>query len=29
VHAYKGTEGIVAQGERSTYYTGAALPERY
>jgi hypothetical protein len=28
VHAYKGTEGIVAS-ERSTYYTGAALPEKY
>jgi len=29
VHAYKGTQGIVGRGERSTYYTGAALPDRY
>ena len=29
VHAYKGTRGIVGRGEPSTYYTGAALPDRY
>src|SRR5262249_52856352 len=29
VHAYKGTQGIVGRGDRSTYYTGAALPTRY
>lgn len=29
VHAYKGTQGIEGRGERSTYYTGAALPDRY
>jgi hypothetical protein len=29
VHAYKGTRGIVAQGARSTYYTGGAMPGRY
>lgn len=28
VHAYKGTQGIIGRGERSTYYTGAALPTR-
>jgi TfdA family taurine catabolism dioxygenase TauD len=28
VHAYKGTQGIVGRAEASTYYTGAALPER-
>jgi len=29
VHAYKGTQGIAERSERSTYYTGAALPEQY
>ncbi|HEV8437716.1 MAG TPA: TauD/TfdA family dioxygenase [Methylomirabilota bacterium] len=29
VHAYKGTRGIAERDERSTYYTGAALPDRY
>ncbi len=27
VHAYKGTQGIAGRGARSTYYTGATLPE--
>lgn len=29
VHAYKGTQGIAGRGAASTYYTGAALPDRY
>ena len=29
VHAYKGTRGIEGRADRSTYYTGAALPDRY
>jgi hypothetical protein len=29
VHAYKGTQGIVGRAAGSTYYTGAALPDRY
>jgi hypothetical protein len=28
VHAYKGTQGILGRREPSTYYTGAALPDR-
>ncbi len=29
VHAYKGTAGIAGRDAPSTYYTGAALPDRY